>query len=399
MSRNNILLLLLVLATSCDKMDITSLQAESFVKYYNTFPIFSGADAKQTAESGYAAVGTVESYASGTQICLLRTDENGNLLDSARYYGRSLNDKAYCLQVLDDGGLAILGSSQNPETSKNEVYFLRTNSVGDTLWSKILAETDNVEATHFEVSPNGSFYLIGYAYTDKFGPLNKDIWLFGFDSEGNNFPTWGSPRIIGGAKEDQGTHLQLLANGSIVITGFTRSNSTETLYSQSFIIICNSSGFPSSPAYSSNPWNEQVNCIRVLGTNSYLIAGTSNKQSASNTDIMLKKVTLSGTTIQVVWEKYFGGTGNDFGAFSQIKDNTIYLLATEATVDNSSITVITTNMEGANEKHFYFGENSQLTAGTLNVTDDNGFIITGTNKHSESNVSLALIKTRSDVSL
>jgi len=391
---------MLVLVASCDKMDITSLQAESFIKYYNTFPIFSGADAKQTAESGYAAVGTVESYSSGTQICLLRMDAFGNLLDSARYYGRSLNDKAYCLQVLDDGGYAILGSSQNPQTEKNEVYFLRTNSFGEVLWSRIINETDNVEATHFEVSPNGSFYLIGYAYTEKFGPLNKDIWLFGFDDTGNNFPTWGSPRIIGGAKEDQGTHLQLLENGGIVITGFTKSNSDETLYSQSFIIICNSSGFPSSPAYSSNAWNEQVNCIRVLGTNSYLIAGTSNALSVSSTDIMLKKVTLSGTSIQVVWEKYFGGNGNDYGTFSQIRNNTIYLLATKATVGiNSSIAVITTNMEGTNEKYIYFGDNSQLTSGTLNVTDDNGFIITGTNKHSENNVSLALIKTKSDVSL
>jgi hypothetical protein len=380
-------------------MDISPVQAESFVKYYNTYAVFSGADAKQTGASGYAALGTVESYTSGTQICLLRMDAFGNLLDSARYYGRSLNDQAYCLQVLTDG-YAILGSSQNPSTGKSEVYFVRTNLAGDVLWTRIIGAAENVEATHFEVSPAGSFYLTGYVITEKLGVLNKDLWLFGFDSEGNNIADWEAPRIIGGNKDDEGTHLQLMSDGKIAITGYTRSYPSGTLYSQAFIIITNATGGLSIFAYTTNEWNEQANCIRVLGTNSYLLTGTSSALTTSSTDIMLKKVSLSGSNIQVAWEKSFGGSGNDYGTCAQIKNNAIYLLATKATAGiNSSIAVITTNIDGANERYMYFGENSQMSASTLENTEDEGFIISGTNKHSDNDISLALIKTRPDTSL
>ena len=118
MNRSIFISIWLVLLASCDKMDISPAQAESFIKFYNTFPVFTGADAKEIPGQGYVMVGTVVSNTQGKQICLIRTDRYGNSIDSARYFGGPLDDQAYRVVVLEDHGLAILGSTVDTTTEK-----------------------------------------------------------------------------------------------------------------------------------------------------------------------------------------------------------------------------------------------------------------------------------------
>jgi len=393
MNQSILITLTLLMLAACDKMEITPSQADAFIKFYNTYPVFTGADVKEVPGKGYAMIGTVESNDAGNQICLLRTDEYGNFLDSAKCFGRSLNDRAYCLQLLEDNGFGILGSSINPLTGFKEVYFIRTNSTGEVLWIRTFAGTGNIEASHFEISGSGSFIMTGYAESARTGH-DKDIWLFGMDENGNNIENWPSPRMIGGMKDDEGTYLQLLDDGKIVITGQTRSYPSGTLTGNAFILLTGPTGLGGILSPIESTMDDIGNCIQVINNNTFILAGTTKNTSAANgNDIMLKKVVLSPTGLQVQWQRLFGSNGDDYGQRVIMSDNSLYLLVTSASTGiNSSITLIITDLNGSNEIYSSFGAGSQLSSGSFDMTSNDGFIIIGTNKHSDNDMSMALIR-------
>jgi hypothetical protein len=103
--------------------------------------------------------------------------------------------------------------------------------------------------------------------------------------------------------------------------------------------------------------------------------------------------------MKVEWEKYYGKE-NDQGVSLINEGSSLYLLSTTSSTGiNSTITLITTNPDGDNPVYSEIGEGTQLSASSFQMTSDNGFIIAGTNKHSENDQSMTLIKLKSSASL
>jgi hypothetical protein len=395
MTRNLFISLLIILfAISCDKENVSEIQADSFIKYFSNYPVFTAADVKQVNGSGYAILGTSKTTNSGTELCLLRTDKFGNTIDSARFYGKELDDQAYCLQVTDDGGFAILGSSRNTSTNKLEVYFIRTDSVGDILWERTMGSTGNVEARYFEINDQGSFIMTGYS--EKSTTINttvvtiKQIWIGALDKDGNQ-PYW-SPKIMPSTKDAEGRHLQILDDGNFVITGISKNSpvALEAAFAHAFILKTTSTGGISGIYFLPSSTDEEGNCIRVIDNDHFLVLGT--KTGSAGSDISLKYASLSALSVE--WEKTYGGAGNDFGCSLLTEGNSIYLLGTTATSGtNTAISLITTDDSGDQTARSDFGLGSKLSGCSFGRTTNNGFIITGTNEFSVDNKSLALIKT------
>jgi hypothetical protein len=390
--------MLILVVTSCDKMKISENQADSFIKYYINYPEFSAADVVQVNGSGYAILGTANTYTAGTQLCLLRTDKYGNTLDTARFYGRSSDDHAYCLQAMADGGFAILGSSRNPATEKLEVYFVRTDSVGNILWSSTIGNSTNgvfgnVEAKHFEIDDQGSFIMTGYAETIGTETIKK-IWLGALDKDGNQ-PYW-SPKIYP-PKDSEGRHFQILDDGSFVITGITKNSPvpSEALFAHAFILKTTSSGIITSMYYLPASTDEEGNCIRIVDNTHFLVLCTT--RGVTGTDITLNYVFLNAP--DPLWKKSYGGSGNDFGRSILTRDNSIYILGTTGIAGTyTAISLITADESGNQTARSDFGLGSELSGGSFEKTADGGFIISGSNKYSENSISVALIKTGPDAS-
>ena len=397
-----ILLFTALFASSCfDENDIGSDQSQSFIKFYNTYPVFTAADVKQINGNGYALLGTITTSTDNTQICLIRTDEFGNSIDSARYYGQNVDGKAYCLQVLSDGGFGILGSMKNQITGRREILLIKTDAQGNPIWTKIIGSTGNIEAKNFKIDAAGSFIMTGYAESSATS-TDKQVLVAVVDKDSNS-PVW-SPRkygVEGSGKDDEGKHIEILADGNYIITGTTRSYPPGTTISHAFVMIVNTSG--GSPGFfpiASNA-DEEGNCIRVIDDNHFLVLGTVKSASPDSANtIMLKKISLVEFVLNTEWKKTFGSTGNDFGQYLLFDSKSIYLLGTWATAsNNTAVSLIITDSSGNNARYSYFGLGTQLSGCTFHRTTDNGFIISATNKHSDNSTSFTLIKTLPDGSL
>jgi hypothetical protein len=371
---------------SCDKDDISSVQMDHFIKYYTNYPEFTAADVVVTSE-GYAVLGTAKSIDGGTWISLIRTDEFGNSIDSARIYGRMEGDiasnTAYCLKALSDGGFAILGSITNPGTNRRAVYFIRTNSVGDTLWTRTIGRTGNVEAKYFEMNQDESFFMTGYC--DSFGK-GKEIWWFAIDSASRDIR---NQRTYGLASDDEGNHLQILPDGRLVITGYiTRSGSR-----RAFVIKTHENTVYADIFELPATGNETGNSISFLDADNFLVLGTSGSAAASG--MSLKNIRMSDTEHDVNWSQTYNPSTANVSRSLLMDNQSLYLLGTTSISSSStSITLITTDLSGNQRSRSDFGMGSGLSASAFKRTSDNGFIIAGTNAHAEeNNTSLALIKT------
>lgn len=371
---------------SCDKDQLSETQKRDFIKFYTNYPEFSAADVAVTAD-GYAILGTAKTFEGGTWICLLRTDNMGNSIDSAHIYGVSGGDGpaniAYCLKTLEDGGFGILGSVLDNRTGYRSVYFIRTDMRGDTLFTRTISRNGDLEARYFDVSNEGSFYMTGYF--DEPGKGHQ-IWWFGLDAQGNGIR---NQRIYGFEFNDEGNHLSILPDGRLLIAGFTTYRDTTRA-----ILIKTDANTIYVTHYESKPVDDETgNFVLPLINDEYLLLSTSGFNSASS--LKLEKIQWN-TKADIVWSRIYDSGDIETAKRLKIDDQSIYILGTTSlSQSNSVISLIKTNLSGEEESRLEFGNGSRLSAEAFERTNDGGFIITGTNINPEANnTSVALIKIR-----
>lgn len=83
----------------------------------------------ESTDDGYLVVGR-----KGSKICLIKTDLNGNLLWT-RLYGGSVGQYGYSVATTIDGGYIVAGSTNSFGEGSYDVYLIRTDATGDTLWT------------------------------------------------------------------------------------------------------------------------------------------------------------------------------------------------------------------------------------------------------------------------
>jgi hypothetical protein len=347
-----------------------------------------------TASSGYAVLGTAKTEDAGTQLCLLITDEYGNSLDSAKLYGKSSDDIAYCLKALVDGGYAVLGTSQNPVTGIMEGYFVRTNSIGDTIWTRSIRSSWNMEVKYFDVDANGTFFITG---TVGIPGLGKQILVAAINNDGTEH--WPNYRYIGVTGDEEGTFLQILQDGYLVITGRARNSLSGSSIYQPFILLVNDRGILED--WIEIPSGNELEgvCIRTLDQNNFLVLSTAHGSDGQ----MINLCSVNFSERIVNWTKNYDISGQDIAKSFLISSNSLYILGTKISAsagNNSAISVITTDFSGNQKARSDFGQGTRLSGVAFAETKDGGLIIAGTNEHpEENNTSVALIKTNADIDL
>ena len=380
---------------SCDKIEITSKQSESFIKFYGGPSLNYGVDVKQTNDNGYAILGTISTPDKGTDMCLILTDEYGNTLPNSttKYYGGNYDDKAACLRILNDGGFVLLGSYQDSITGNSDIFLAKTSSSGSLLWSKIIHDRGNQEAYDLQITGSGDFLIVGYTengITSVTSADNqKDIFQLMLNSDGDII--W-QPRPIGLSDNDIGHGVQIEDDGYVIV-GNSKSRPVGTTKYYSFIIKTNLLGSINSEFKTlfETEMNYK-NYVRILPDNNYFISGTIVTNSIPN--ICLLKINHQNR--EIIWEKTFNDLPYSYSTGLEIDNNEILILGTRKTAGTASgIVFIKTDLDGNILNLSEYGLSGQIEGLGFDTTVDNGYIITGSNMTGDNSV-IALIKTRNN---
>jgi len=182
---------------------------------YN-FPTFSdkSVDLIQLSD-GYVLMGTMLGLGNQDAFYVLRTDLQGNVIWE-KSYGSANDDVPYALVSTYDNGL-LLGGSTGNGTFWSDMLFVRTDSIGDTLWTKSFdfATSDRDIITNLYALEDSTYLFL--ATTEIGGAFLFDILLGNIDDKGNLL--W--VKEFGDSLNDYAYGLTTGMDNEIIIAGYT----------------------------------------------------------------------------------------------------------------------------------------------------------------------------------
>ena len=140
---------------------------------------------QQTSDGGYIIAGYTESYGSGgSDVWLIKTDSNGNMVWSKTFGGSDI-DYAESVQQTSDGGYIIAGVTAWSYGS-GDVWLIKTDSNGNIEWSKTFGGSDYDEAYSVQQTSDGGYIIAGD--TCSYGSCKSDVWLIKVKERSTNLP-------------------------------------------------------------------------------------------------------------------------------------------------------------------------------------------------------------------
>ncbi|MGB9721401.1 MAG: hypothetical protein ACPL28_08000, partial [bacterium] len=130
-----------------------------------------------------------------------------------KWYGGPNDDEGYGVEETIDGGY-IIGGLTTSSAGFSDMYLIKTNSLGDTLWSKIYGG-DSFDGIYSMVKIANGYLLAGF--TNSFGNGLHDVYLVRTDLEGNAVWT----KTYGGSGYDAALGVKGTVDDGFIITGYT----------------------------------------------------------------------------------------------------------------------------------------------------------------------------------
>jgi hypothetical protein len=172
----------------------------------------------QTSDGGYVVTGYTGSYGNYGDVVIMKVDADGDML-WVKHYGGSDVDKGWSIKETADGGFIIAGHSYSFGTGLDpDIYIIRTDANGDTLWTRVYGDTDDEVAYGVDFTPDGGYVFAGFkglGYPFK----EYDVYLMKTNSAGSKI--WDS--TFGLDDDDYARSIKTTANGTFYIAGSTNS--------------------------------------------------------------------------------------------------------------------------------------------------------------------------------
>jgi hypothetical protein len=176
-----------------------------------------GTSVVETRDSGYVIVGFTASFGAGNyDYYLLNINPVGDT-QWTRTFGGANSDQSYSVCQTSDGGYVAAGNADSYGAGSSDVYLVRTDAAGDSLWTRTYGGVSLDWSMAVEQNPDSGFIVAGA--TGSFGAGVLDVYLIKTNAAGDSLWT----RTYGGAEADKGFLMQRTADGGYIVVGVTGS--------------------------------------------------------------------------------------------------------------------------------------------------------------------------------
>ncbi len=349
-----------------------------------------GVTVEEVIGSGFVVAGyTTQSPATREDALLVRTNLSGDTLWTKTFGGEG-EDYGWAVRQTGDGGFIIAGYSDSFGNGGNDVYLIRTDSEGTTLWTKTFGGEGDEFGWDIRQAADGGFIIAAQSDSDGHGDI--DAYLIKLDSAGNK--EWEN--FYGGEKIDRIFSVQQTADGGYVATGISYSfTSIGPQDRDGYLLKTDAGGKLEWFKTFGGDGYDVAHSIALTDDGGYLLSGYGESFATNGArDLYLIKTDAEGNE---QWTKVHGGSAEERGIKGYQTSDGGYI-AVGFTDKNRDIYLIKADSAGDMLWDRTFGRNNMLEFGyTVREASDGGYIITG---HQQSfdgtNGDVLLIKTDSE---
>ena len=180
-----------------------------------------GLSAQQTSDNGFIITGYsyIDYYEPNKHrdIIVVKTDSSGNE-QWRRFFGGINDDTGYFVKQANDGNYFIAGTTNSYGGGfGNNMYLLKLNAAGDSLWTKTYGGNFEESATGLWATNDGGCILSGSTNTFSVGGF--DGYIVKTDANGN--VDW--TKTFGGFGTEVANSVQQTADAGYIVAGYTNS--------------------------------------------------------------------------------------------------------------------------------------------------------------------------------
>jgi hypothetical protein len=342
---------------------------QKWIKTYGRATFDEGNSVQQTSDGGHIIAGGTDSSRAGLgDVYLIKTNASGNTVWT-RTYGGEGDDHAFSVRQTSDRGYIIAGHTGSFGAGNYDVYLLKTNASGTKLWDKTYGGSKADRGRSVQQASDGGYIIAGY--TESFGAGHTDVYFVKTNASGDTLWT----RTYGGKEGDQGNAVQQTSDGGYVIAGLTWSGGAGMM--DVYLIKTNASGDTLWTRTYGGSDCDQGGAVQQTKDGGYIIAGSTSSFGAGQSDFYLIKTDASGDTL---WTRTYGGTDHDFGLAVQQTSDGGYVIAghtASSGAGDNDVYLVRTNASGDTLWTRAYGGPETDEGCDVRQTSDGGYVVAG----------------------
>jgi len=295
-----ILIAILTTVLNCFQSLLFGQSVISFQKTYGLTGYNYGRTAFQTDDGGYIILGNKSGFVGNTDIYLVKTDTMG-VIQWDKAIGGTEIEWANDFKITHDKGYIIAGYTNIVSGNGYDVLLIKTDSLGNVKWQKTFGGADWDMGYSVIEDKNQNFLIAGTTYSNSYG--DADVYLIKTDSLGDTLWT----RHYGSTGSDIAYSIDTTYFSDYLLCGVTKKNN-DTTYDAYLLKISNNGDTLLTKKYGGIDDDKFYNA-RQIDYTTYVMCGTTKNFSINNYDAWLVK---TDTTGNIKWSVYSANSpGNE----------------------------------------------------------------------------------------
>ncbi|WP_223606640.1 T9SS type A sorting domain-containing protein [Chryseobacterium sp. OSA05B] len=328
---------------------ILSAQTAPAIQWQKSLGGSNGDQAKsvqQTSDGGYIVAGgsystdgDVTGNHGNSDYWIVKLDASG-AIQWQKSLGGSLFDEAYSIHQTSDGGYIIAGESLSNDGDvtgnhgNSDYWIVKLDASGTLQWQKSLGGSNQDVANSVRQTSDGGYIVAGESYSNN-GDVTgnhgiSDYWIVKLDASGNI--QW--QKSLGGTSYERANSIQQTSDGGYIIAGAASSTNGDISINYGnedfWIVKLDASGAMQWQKSLLGNLADSAQSIQQTSEGEYIVAGLSNSVNSEIPTVFgisnycVAKLDVNGNPL---WQRYFGGSGEDHPFSTQQTSDGGYIVA------------------------------------------------------------------------
>jgi hypothetical protein len=319
-------------------------------------------------DGGFAAVGYADdNRETGTDVFFIRFDAAGDTLWT-RSYGGEREEFGWDVVETRDGGFLIVGYVEAPVAGREDVVVLRVDASGAPIWERMFGEAGRERAWSATLAENGD--LVIAAEAEEPGRRDRDAYVIRVTDDGETRWTLkvdapGDQRVY---------HIARTEDGAFVVTGTTGADprAARDVYA---VRVDGDGNVVWTRTYGEEP-DDVGHGVLALDGGDVLVTGYGGTRSNGGTDVYLLRIDSDG---DLKWWQHDGGPESERAMMSaRAPDGGYVTVGFSMPSSPGDVIILESDREGAIRSRTMLDRSGSDRGVMIATSSGGGYVLAGT---------------------